>query len=306
VTKLFAIVGPTASGKTRMGIEVALALAEHGPRAEIVSCDSMAVYRGLDIAADKPPKAERLGVPPHLFDIADSNEDVTAVRYRELARAAIADISERGAVPVLVGGSGLWFRAVVDDLEFAPTSPEVRKRLEAEDPDELYRRLSEADPKAAERVDRRNVRRVVRAVEILELTGRPPSELRDAWDRRSGPYDLSVCGLGWNRDELYRRGAQRVQREIDAGLVDEVRTVLARGISRTAQQALGVKEIAAFVEGRLTIEEATELLVRNTKNFVRKQLSWFAADPRVDWVNVSRLGWDAARRAVVDRFRATG
>jgi tRNA dimethylallyltransferase len=115
-----------------------------------------------------------------------------------------------------------------------------------------------------------------------------------------------VCALSWDRDELYRRAEQRVQREIDAGLVDEVRAVLARGISRTARQALGVKEMAAFVEGELSVEEAKELLVRNTKNFVRKQLSWFAADPRVEWVNASQLGWDDARRTIVERFRTTG
>lgn len=298
------IVGPTASGKTRMGVEVALELAALGHPTEIVSCDSMAVYRGLDIAADKPSAVDRRGVAHHVIDVADATEDVTAVRYRELARAAIDDIAVRGSVPLLVGGSGLWFRAAVDDLEFAPTSRELRSRLEAADPDELYERLIQADPGSAGRIDRRNPRRIVRAMEILELTGRPPSELRTSWERRCGPYDVIVMALTWDRSELFRRAEERVARELQAGLADEVRNVLRAGISRTARQALGVKEIAACIEGHTTIKEADALLVANTKRFIRRQLSWFRADPRVEWIDVSKLGWDAARAEIVSRFAA--
>lgn len=299
--KLLAIVGPTAAGKTRMSVEVATALAQLGHSIEIVSCDSMAVYRGLDIAADKPPMSERGGIEHHLLDIADPDEEITAVAYREIARNKIAEITERGGVAMLVGGSGLWFRAVVDDLEFAPTQAELRRHLETQDPGELYARLAEADPEAAARIDVRNIRRVVRAVEILELTGRPPSELRSSWGVREGPYDLCAAGLMWARDELYGRATQRVQRELDAGLVDEVREALERGLSRTARQALGVKEIAEHLETGITLEEAKTTLIRNTKNFVRKQLSWFRADPRVEWVDATELGWDGARETIVER-----
>jgi tRNA dimethylallyltransferase len=300
--KVLAIVGPTASGKTKMGVEVALALAEAGHETEIVSCDSMAVYRGLDIAADKPSQSERRGVPHHLFDIADASEDVTAVQYRALARAAIDDIAARCATPLIVGGSGLWFRAAVDDLEFAPTSTALRRELEAMDPGELYARLEAADPERAAAIDPRNTRRVVRAVEILELTGRPPSELRTTWDGRCGPYDLTVCGLTWERAALFERSEERVRRELDAGLVDEVRRAHMIGISRTATQALGVKEMLEHIESDATLENATATLVRNTKNFIRRQLSWFRADPRVQWIDASELGWDGARDEIVKRF----
>ena len=182
-----------------MGVEVALALRDRGFDAEIVSCDSMGVYRGLETVADTPSIEERRGVVHHLFGIVDPDEEFNAIRYRELARATIDDIASRGAIPILVGGTGLYFRAVVDELEFAPTSADLRARLEAEDPDELFARLRERDPASAERLDPRNVRRVVRAVEVMELTGRPPSELRTSWTRGGGPYDLVVAALTWER-----------------------------------------------------------------------------------------------------------
>jgi len=283
-----------------MGVEVALALG----RCEIVSCDSMGVYRHLDIAADKPSGDDRRGVPHHLFDVAEPTEDMTAVRYRTLARAAVDGIVARRRLPLLVGGSGLWFRAVTEDLEFAPTDPRVRARLSEEDPAVLWERLVAADPDAAARIDPRNPRRIVRAVEILELTGAPPSELRRTWETFQGPYDLKVVALTWERGVLLERARERVHAELAAGLLDEVRRVARdHGISRTARQALGVKEMLEHIEGRLSLEEATELLVRNTKAFVRRQISWFRSDPRVEWIDASALGWDGARTAIVERFR---
>lgn len=302
MTTLLAIVGPTASGKSRMAVEVARALDGRGRTVEILSCDSMAVYRGLDVVAAKPTAAERGGIPHHLFDVADPTDDVTAVAYRHMARDATAEIDARGAVPLLVGGSGLWFRAVVDPLAFAPTSAEVRGRLEREDPLVLHRRLREADPTSAGRIDVRNVRRVVRAVEILELTGKPPSDLRTDWDRRDGPFDLHAAGLVWEPDDLDRRIAERVERMLGSGLVDEVAQALDAGVSRTARQAIGVKEVADHLEGRASLEEAGEALLRNTKRFARRQLSWFRADDRIEWVNPSALGWDGARELIVERF----
>jgi tRNA dimethylallyltransferase len=300
VTKLLSIVGPTAAGKTRMGIEVAVSLGARDHDVEIISCDSMAVYRGLDVVADKPSADERHGIPHHLLDVADPDEDFTAVSYRELARTAIDSIGARSHVPMLVGGSGLYFRAVVDELEFAPTEPDVRARLDAADPAELYARLRKADPASAERIDPRNVRRVVRAVEVLELTGRPPSELRGSWERFESPYELAVVGLTWDREVLLKRAEERVHRELEAGLVEEVRGVAV--FSRTARQALGVKEIVPLIEEKVTLQEATKQLVGNTKNFVRRQLSWFGADPRIVWVNASELSWEGARERIVELF----
>lgn len=302
--KLPCLVGPTAAGKTRMAVEVALELQRLGHRPEIVSCDSMAVYRGLDIVADKPAPEERCGIVHHLFDIVDPHEDFTVLRYRDLARETIDEISARGGLPMLVGGSGLWFRAVVDDLTFAPTDPEVRASLERRDPAELLERLREIDPATAERLDPRNPRRIVRAAEIAELTGRPPSELRDSWERFEGPYEPLVAALTWERGVLLRRAAERVDREIEAGLLQEVRRV--RSFSRTAGQALGVKEMIPVIEGVETMDLARAKLARNTKSFVRRQISWFRRDPRVVWVDASELGWDGARRAIVDLFAGIG
>ena len=301
---LLCLVGPTAGGKTRMGAEVAVALRESGHAPEIVSCDSMGVYRELDIVADKPSPDEQRGIPHHLFDIVDPPHAFTAVQYRDRARAAIDDITSRGGVPILVGGSGLYFRAVVDELSFAPTNVALRERLEKEDPEALYNRLRDADPAMADMLDPRNTRRLVRAVEILELTGRPPSEQRNTWERGGGPYAEVVIGLTWSRNVLLKRAEERVQRELDAGLVDEVRRVMPQGLSKTAYQALGVKEIVPFIEGASTLEAAQALLVKNTKAFVRRQLGWFNADPRVEWINASELGWDGAREAIVTRFEA--
>jgi tRNA dimethylallyltransferase len=296
--KLLCLVGPTAAGKTRMAVEVALAL---GEKVEIVSCDSMGVYVGLDIVADKPSADERRGVVHHLFDLVEPFETFTAVEYKQIARATIDDIDARGGVPMLVGGSGLYFRAVVDELEFAPTDAELRAELEALDAGVLFSRLEAADPERAAEIDPRNKRRVVRAVEVLELTGRPAKELRTSWERGRGPYDLVVAGLTWDRKELLRRAEERVRRELDAGLVDEVRRVVR--FSRTSEQALGVKEMLPVIAGDETLEAAQARLVKNTKNFIRRQLSWFGADERVEWFDGSELGWDGAREAIVAKFR---
>jgi tRNA dimethylallyltransferase len=304
MTKLLALVGPTASGKSRMSIEVARALADRGRALEIVSCDSMAVYRRLDVVADKPSKEERSAVPHHLIDIVEPNQEFTVVEYRERARAVIDEITERGSMPMLVGGSGLYFRGVVDELSFAPTSPDVRARLEREDPERLFARLAEADPVSAERLDPRNVRRVVRAVEVLELTGRPPSDLRGDWGRPDDRYELTAVGLTWERDELFARVAQRVSRQVERGLVDEVARALDKGLSKTSGQALGIKEIVPVIRGETSTEEAAAELVRNAKAFVRRQLSWFGSDERIAWVDVSAAGWDGAREQIVSLFDA--
>jgi len=288
-----------------MGVDVALSLRDRGQKIEIVSCDSMAVYRQLDIVADKPSSEERCGIVHHMIDIVDPWEPFTAVMYRDRARDVIGEIGERGNVPLLVGGSGLYFRAVVNELEFAPTSPDVRARLEKEPVEQLIERLRDADPVTVDRLDLRNTRRIVRAVEVLELTGRAPSELRQGWDRFGDRYDLTVAGLTWARDELLKRATERVHRELEAGLVEEVRAVGSAKLSPTAGQALGVKEILPVIEGSQTLEEATQTLIRNTKSFVRRQISWFGADPRVRWFDASEIGWDGARDAIAELF-ATG
>lgn len=297
---LLALVGPTASGKSRMAVELAQALGG----VEIVSCDSMAVYRSLDVVAAKPTRQERAAVPHHCIDIAEACESFTAVRYRAHAREAIDEIGRRTKTAMLVGGSGLYFRAVVDELEFAPEDASVRARLQASDPKELYRRLQDADPVMAASLDARNVRRVVRAVEILELTGKPPSERRRTWTRRDGPYDLTAVGLTRERDELVQRAEARLRSMVDEGLLAEVSRAADAGLSATASQAVGVKEMLEHLSGRISLDEAVRLYVRNVRRFIGRQLSWFRGDPRVSWVDVSALGWNGARGAALETFRA--
>lgn len=285
--RLVALVGATAVGKTETAVGLAEALG-----AEIVSCDSMQIYRGMDIGTAKPGP-ELLGrVPHHLLDLVDPTHELTVSEYQAWAQAAIAGVSERGRLPLLVGGSGLYFRAVVDDLAFPPRSPEVRRRLEAEairlGPFEVHARLAALDPAAAERIEPGNARRVVRALEVVEITGRPFSQ-GYAWDRSDGPFALRVAGLTRGRAELYARIEGRVDAMLGAGLVEEARAVEAGGIGRTARYALGYRQILEAAPDK-PVADIRAAIVRATKRFARRQESWFKADPRVRWFDAGAEG----------------
>jgi tRNA dimethylallyltransferase len=299
MTSVAAIVGATAVGKT----ELSLGLAEK-IGAEIVSMDSMQVYRGMDIGTAKPDAEMRARVPHHLLDVFDPAHDVTVSEFQELARDAIDDISRRGKLPLLVGGSGLYFRAVVDELSFPPRAEEVRKRLEGEvdelGPDALYARLVELDPRAASKIEPGNARRTVRALEVIEITGRPFSD-NVTWDTYESVYDLTVVGVTRPRDELYERIARRVDAMLDTGLVDEVERVAAGGMSRTARQALGYRQVLEF-----PTEAVRDEIVKATKRFARRQESWFRADPRVEWFDLSEPGVVARIETLLgDRLQLT-
>jgi tRNA dimethylallyltransferase len=299
MTSVAAIVGATAVGKT----ELSLGLAEK-IGAEIVSMDSMQVYRGMDIGTAKPDAEMRARVPHHLLDVFDPAHDVTVSEFQELARAAIDDICHRGKLPLLVGGSGLYFRAVVDELSFPPRAEEVRKRLEGEvdelGPDALYARLIELDPRAASKIEPGNARRTVRALEVIEITGRPFSD-NVTWDTYESVYDLTVVGVTRPRDELYERIARRVDAMLDTGLVDEVERVAAGGMSRTARQALGYRQVLEF-----PTEAVRDEIVKATKRFARRQESWFRADPRVEWFDLSEPGVVARIETLLgDRLQLT-
>ena len=279
---VLAVVGPTASGKTELAIAVAERLG-----AEVVSADAMLVYRGMDIGTAKPTVQERARVPHHLVDLVDPGEEFSVARFQPLARATIADVLGRGSVPLLVGGSGLYFHAVVDDFGFPPTDPAVRARLEAEAAEvglaELYQRLATADPPAAARIQPGNLRRTVRALEVMELTGRPFSSFRAAMDAPVSRYRLTVLGLDPGTELLRARVAERVSAMAAAGLVDEVRRLAERPLSRTARQALGYKELLDAMEQSTPVAEALEAVVRRTRAYARRQLAWFRRDPRVRW-----------------------
>lgn len=299
MTKVAAIVGPTAVGKTELSVHLA-----HRLDAEIVSVDSMQVYRGMDIGTAKPDAAMRERVPHHMLDLFDASHDVTVAEFQSLARAAIDDISARGKLPLLVGGSGLYFRAVVDDLSFPPRQPDVRRRLEEEadgaGPDALYRRLESADPRAASKIEPGNARRIIRALEVIEITGRPFSE-NETWERYKSIYELHAVGLTRAREDLYARIARRVDDMLQKGLVDEARSVAERGMSRSARQALGYRQVLGCDD-----ESVRDEMVRATKRFARRQESWFRADPRIQWFDPSAAG--AAERVearLVGRVQVT-
>ena len=279
---IVAVVGPTAAGKSDLAVELALRLG-----GEIVNADSMQLYRGMDIGTAKLGLDERRGVPHHLLDVWDVTETASVADYQRMAREAIAGIHARGRVPLLVGGSGLYFQAVVDEFVFPPTDPAVRARLEAEADEEglgeLYRRLAAADPAAAARIQPGNRRRTVRALEVMELTGRPFSSFRAAMDDPVSRYHLTVLGLDPGPELLRARVAERVAAMAEAGLVEEVGRLAGRPLSRTARQALGYKELLDAMDQGTPVPEALAAVVRRTRAYARRQLAWFRRDPRVRW-----------------------
>lgn len=281
------VLGPTASGKS----DVAMAYARIHPGTEIVAVDAMQVYRGMDIGTAKPTAAEQADVPHHLLDIADPAEEVTLARFAEAGRAALADIAARGGTALLVGGTGLYLRALTDPMELPGQWPELRHELEAraaaEGPAALHAELAALDAVAAARMEPSNARRVVRALEVTLGSGRPFSSFGPGLDQYP-PVPFRMVGLRWPRPLLAQRIEQRVQRMIAAGLVEEVTRLLAApgGLSRTAAQALGYKELAEHLAGRCTLAEAVATIVLRTRQFAVRQDRWFRRDPRVAWVAI--------------------
>lgn len=286
-TPVVVINGPTASGKTGLAVGVALGLQACGHRAEVVNTDSMLVYRGMDIGTAKPSLAERGGVRHHLIDILEVTEEASVARLQELARAAIADCRERGVVPILVGGSALYVHAIVDEFSFPATDPVVRARLEAEleqvGAAELYARLVARSPEVAAGILPGNARRVVRALEALELTGSFSSQLPQ-WRYALEP--VLQFGLTLPRDELDVRIAERVEAMWVAGLVAEVVELEGRGLrqGRTASRAIGYRQVLAYLAGECSQEEAKRATIQVTRRFARKQLGWLRRDPRIVWL----------------------
>ncbi|SEL68237.1 tRNA (adenosine(37)-N6)-dimethylallyltransferase MiaA [Nonomuraea pusilla] len=275
---VIAVVGPTAAGKSDLAVDIALRLG-----GECVNADSMQLYRGMDIGTAKLTQAERRGVPHHLLDVWDVTVTASVAEYQRLARS-LFDVIE---VPVLVGGSGLYVRAALDELEFPGTDPEIRARLESELAERgtapLYERLRVLDPAAAAAILPSNGRRIVRALEVIEHTGRPFSATMPSYE---AVYPSVQIGLDVPRPELDERIALRVARMWEAGLVAEVRELLGHGLAegRTAGRALGYAQVIRFLQGEWTEEQAFEETIRATRRFARRQESWFRRDPRVCWL----------------------
>jgi tRNA dimethylallyltransferase len=290
---VLAVVGPTATGKSELGL--ALAQVFDG---EVVNADSMQLYRGMDIGTAKLPPARRGGVPHHLLDIWQVTQPASVAEYQRLARAAVEDIAARGRTPILVGGSGLYLRAVLDDFEFPGTDTRLRAALEEElartGPRPLHARLAAADPDAAARILPSNGRRIIRALEVIELTGAPFAA------RLPEPRPVyPACHIGLDLDTavLDERIAARVDRMWAAGFVDEVRRLDADGLrrGRTAGRALGYQQVLRFLAGECDEAQARAETVRATRRFVRRQRSWFRRDPRIHWLDAAAP--DLERRA---------
>ena len=303
--QVVAVVGPTATGKSDLAVALARAL-----DAEIVNADSMQLYLGMDIGTAKLTPAQRSGVPHHLLDVWPISKSAAVAEYQSLARAAIDDIRSRGKIPILVGGSGLYLRGALDRLEFPGESPQIRQRLNAELAEvgaaALHRRLSSVDTAAAAAILPTNGRRIVRALEVIELTGKPFIATMPAFE---SVYPVTQIGL--DRGDLDDRVRSRVARMMDAGLLDEVRRLLPLGLrqSPTAGKALGYSQLLGVLDedGRLSgdharLDEAVESTVRATVRFVRRQRSWFRRDPRIRWLDATTQDVDALAAAALARL----
>ncbi len=301
--ELIVLCGPTASGKSA----VALALCEL-LGAELVSCDSMQLYRGMDIGTAKPTADERSRVPHHLIDALQPDENCSAARYRELALPIIRSLFEVGKQPVLCGGTGLYIDALTKPLGFSVEGdPAIRASFEreAERPEgkqRLHARLREIDPDSAERLHENDVRRVIRALEVHALTGVTLTEqmARDAV--RVGDYPAWLYALDWPRDVLYARIDARVDAMIEQGLIGEVENLLQTGLSRdgTAMQAIGYKEIAAALSGEISMKHAVDQIKQATRNYAKRQLTWFRRDKRVTWIPAEGCSADEIARTIFE------
>jgi len=302
--KLIAIVGSTGTGKSELAIRLAEALRDEGQAAEIVNADAMQLYKGMNIGTAKLPESERRGIEHHLVDVLDVTEESTAAEYQKLARVKILDIQSRGVVPILVGGSMLYVAAVLNKFEFPVRDKDLRAKLEQElvelGPSAMHQKLEELDASAASRIDPENGRRIVRALEIVTLTGEPfaaalPDEI-ESWQ------EVLEIGLRMDREVLVAKLEQRVRGMWSGGMVEETKGLISKGLrdSVTAGYAIGYAQALAQLDGELSQEQAIESTTKLTQKYARRQMSWFKRDTRIIWLDaldpeVSNLAIDLAR-----------
>lgn len=292
---LFVLLGPTAVGKTDTALQLAREF-----NGEIVSADSRTIYRGMDIATAKPTRAEQDLVPHHLIDVVEPDGELTLAEYQNLSYRAIDDIFARNKIPFLVGGTGLYVRAVVEGYNIPRVPPNMARRMELEQSGapELYARLQALDPEIAQTILPNNTRRMIRALEVIEATG---AKMSDQQTRRPPPYQVVQIGLSLPRPLLYARVDTRIDAMIANGLVDEVRRLVERGYSfdLPSMTSLGYREIGAYVRGEITLDEAVTLLKSNTRKFIRHQSNWFRpTDTRIHWFDLSVSSYDEIRQFV--------
>lgn len=302
--RVVSIVGPTASGKTGLGIAIARRLAERGERVEIVNADAYQMYRGMDIGTAKPTAEEQAAVPHHLIDIIDPDDTMTVARFQQLARRTIAELQSRGIRPILVGGSGLYARAAIDDISFPGTDPKIRERLERRELEEgagvLFEELRAKDPQAAARMDPRNPRRTIRALEVIELTGRPYSATLPRYRYVVASVQI---GLDLDRADLDRRIDIRTAQMREAGFLDEARR-LRPHMGLTASRALGYQQMFDLLDGLWDERDAWADVAQKTKRLARKQMGWFGRDPRIHWLQALNPALVDNAMAIIDHADA--
>lgn len=302
--RVVSIVGPTASGKTGLGIAIARRLAERGERAEIVNADAYQMYRGMDIGTAKPTAEEQAAVPHHLIDIIDPDDTMTVARFQQLARRTIAELQSRGIRPILVGGSGLYARAAIDDISFPGTDPKIRERLERRELEEgagvLFEELRAKDPQAAARMDPRNPRRTIRALEVIELTGRPYSATLPRYRYVVASVQI---GLDLDRADLDGRIDIRTAQMREAGFLDEARR-LRPHMGLTASRALGYQQMFDLLDGLWDERDAWADVAQKTKRLARKQMGWFGRDPRIHWLQALNPALVDNAMAIIDHADA--
>lgn len=287
--RIICVVGPTASGKTALGVEIARAIG-----GEVISADSMQIYRGMTIASAAPTDEETKGVPHHLVEFLDYGESFTVADYVAVAREKIAELVARGKVPVIVGGTGLYINSLVDNIEFSPQedTAALRERLTAElnevGAEEMLKRLHALDPEAAEKLHPSDARRIIRAFEIYEATGMTPTEHNRVSRENESPYSPIMIGINYkDREKLYERINLRVDKMVEAGLLEEARAAYkaqSGGTLRGAVQAIGHKELFPYFEGEEGLDESLERLKRSSRRYAKRQITWFSRDKRINWI----------------------
>ncbi len=292
---LIVLTGPTAVGKTKLSIALAKAVG-----GEIISADSMQVYRSMDIGSAKIRPEEMGGVPHYLVDVLDPSEEFHIVKFQEMAKAAMEQIYANGHIPILVGGTGFYIQAIVKDIDFTKNeeNTEIRAKWELfareQGAEALHQELAKVDPKSAETIPAGNVKRVVRALEFYELSGTPISEHNEEQKAKESPYQFAYFVLNDHRELLYERIEQRIDEMLEEGLVAEVKGLKDRGFTKdmVSMQGLGYKEILDYLDGNLTLEEAVYILKRDTRHFAKRQLTWFRREPEVSWIHKYEYGYD--------------
>ncbi len=286
--KIIAVAGPTASGKTRLAIEIAKRFS-----GEVVSCDSMQIYRGMDIGTAKPTFDEMCGIPHHMIDIIEPDTRYSVADFVRDARRAIDDCLKRGKLPVIAGGTGLYMDSVLMNIAFADVLQDLDYRQELQNfadefgAEALHQKLVEADPEAAEKIHPNNVRRVIRALEVCHTTGKTFTEV-NAESRREPIYDAKIFGIDTNRQVLYERIDRRVDIMLEQGLMDEVKGFYQSKLKRgtTAMQAIGYKEFFDFFDGACTFDEAVDKIKMESRRYAKRQLTWFRRNELIDWVSI--------------------